>query len=501
LINALEFNYNNESRLVLKEQYQPDAYIYSPDDKSIKNGNIIYTFLEPINLDQEYYLYLKYSSDKDFILSVNDSEYIMPASNDIVTSYIYCKEKSGIQSFSINLSSEHSDSNLLIESGVVSVTEYEGIRENSKAITFSENNVLLTFGAMAEESSIKLIFESKENPISENIHLKIDDENSYSITSRSGLNSFWIYGNVSMNPVEQITAVMNDAVLRKVLYNQTVIEDEALPVDLEEFISWDQSSWRQDDYEIFRWDLFQGILLLDTADYEIQSAFFKRLAFFTEKKNSVGELLSNDVLESLHGWNAHDYKAEDLARFFNEVEMLNFPLNDHERLLKRMLIKNGVLKESGERVRPLQGGIVSISRESTERLRWLFLTHECYHGLFFSSEEYVGDVYKIWNSLADEQKDFWRIFLGLYGYNINDEYLLINEFQAYSMQQNTSLANSYFRSKINWIISIRPNLKVKMDQLLAKYENSFEESALLVEQSAYSLTGIKAGDLVLKRKK
>ncbi len=159
------------------------------------------------------------------------------------------------------------------------------------------------------------------------------------------------------------------------------------------------------------------------------------------------------------------------------------------------------MKSSGDRMRPGEGGILSISRSSSERLRWLFMTHECYHGVFFSSDEFILAVTQIWKNLAEEERNFWRIFLDMYGYNVNDEYLLINEFQAYLMQQDTSQADSYFRGKINWILSMKPHLQGSLGFLLSEYGDTFSRSAVAVENAAYSLTGIRAGDLVLKRKK
>ncbi|MDA3811561.1 MAG: hypothetical protein PF518_14680, partial [Spirochaetaceae bacterium] len=358
------------------------------------------------------------------------------------------------------------------------------------------NELLLSFSPLEHMRSINLIFESKENSTTSNIIMKAGDSIEYSIKSRRGYNSYWIYGNIVDPPLNNLSIITVNTPLVKVFFKQDNEDGNAIPVDLEEFINWKFDLWRQKDYEVFQWDLFPDIFLIDTESYDIQSKFFKRLAFFTEKKMAVGELLSDEELKPLHGWNAHDYKADDLARFFNEADTLGIILNEYELLLKEILLENQVLKITSGRVRPLKGGILSISRESNARLRWLFLTHESYHGIFFSSKEYESAVFEIWNNLPEEQKDFWRIFLDLYGYNINDEYLLINEFQAYLMQQDTSLTDSYFRSKIEWMISIRPYLKKQLEN-----RNTFFKNALAVEESAYSLLGIKAGDLVLKRKK
>mgnify|MGYP000928978100 CR=1 FL=1 len=71
-----------------------------------------------------------------------------------------------------------------------------------------------------------------------------------------------------------------------------------------------------EEYRWYRWDLLPSVILFDFRNYDIQDAYLKRLAFFVEKRGFVGRLAPNQEIAPLHGWNAHDYKAEDLARFF-----------------------------------------------------------------------------------------------------------------------------------------------------------------------------------------
>ena len=78
---------------------------------------------------------------------------------------------------------------------------------------------------------------------------------------------------------------------------------------------YDPEHWRQPDYELFSWTRFPGILIMDTASYAVQSRFFKRLAFYVEKRGYRGRLIPEEEFAGLHGFNAHDYRAEDLARF------------------------------------------------------------------------------------------------------------------------------------------------------------------------------------------
>jgi hypothetical protein len=88
-------------------------------------------------------------------------------------------------------------------------------------------------------------------------------------------------GLVSGFPLELET----DATLSTVLLSA----DSAMPAlspllsDPGLILEYPQSQWRDSRYELFSWADFPSILILDSADYAIQSAFFKRLAFFVEK--------------------------------------------------------------------------------------------------------------------------------------------------------------------------------------------------------------------------
>ena len=63
-----------------------------------------------------------------------------------------------------------------------------------------------------------------------------------------------------------------------------------LPVDPGLVLLYDPAQWRSTRYELFSWSRFPEVLIFDTADYEIQSRFFKRLAFYVEKRGFRGRL-------------------------------------------------------------------------------------------------------------------------------------------------------------------------------------------------------------------
>ena len=57
-----------------------------------------------------------------------------------------------------------------------------------------------------------------------------------------------------------------------------------------------------------------------------RTGFFRRLSYFVEKKGFRGSLMTNSELEGMHGWNAHDYRPEDLALFYTVADKQDFPL-------------------------------------------------------------------------------------------------------------------------------------------------------------------------------
>ena len=221
-----------------------------------------------------------------------------------------------------------------------------------------------------------------------------------------------------------------------------IIADPALVLD------WPIRNWRNSDYEIFRWSGFPELLIFDFADYDAQDRMLKRLAFFVEKAGFRGRLAPDSEIANLHAWNAHDYRAEDLARFFDIARRTNFPLLDDERGLERILLDNGIILEDQGGITAGRGGIISISRQSSDYLRYRFMAHEGFHGLFFIDEDFRDFSRRRWAQLSSPAKRFIVSFFEYQQYDVRDEYLLVNEFMAYVLQQSVSEAADYFGSYI-----------------------------------------------------
>jgi hypothetical protein len=231
---------------------------------------------------------------------------------------------------------------------------------------------------------------------------------------------------------------------------------DPIPLDPGMILAYPQSSWRRGDYEIFRWEGFPSLLIFDTADYEVQDRLLKRLAFFVEKAGYRGRLAPDGEIADQHGWNAHDYRARDLARFFEAARLENFPLLPEERELEAILLDAAIIVLDGDRIIAGEGGIVSISRESTGYLRDLFMAHEGFHGIFFIDEDFRAFSRRRWDALSPGAQRFILSYFDYQHYDIQDDYLVVNEFMAHVLQQPVSGAARYFGETLASRIAASP---------------------------------------------
>jgi len=237
---------------------------------------------------------------------------------------------------------------------------------------------------------------------------------------------------------DEIDSILFSVISETTVFPVPIIADPAL------ILKWPRGNWRNSDYEIFRWSSFPELLIFDFADYAAQDRMLKRLAFFVEKAGFRGRLAPDAEIAELHAWNAHDYRAEDLARFFDAARKIDFPLLDEERALERILLDNGIILEDQGGITAGRGGIISISRESSDYLRYRFMAHEGFHGLFFIDEDFREFSRRRWAQLSSPAKRFIVSFFEYQQYDVRDEYLLVNEFMAYVLQQSVSEAADYF---------------------------------------------------------
>ena len=266
-------------------------------------------------------------------------------------------------------------------------------------------------------------------------------------------------------------------------------------------VSWPKNRWRTGDYELFEWDRFPGVLIIDTKDFAVQNDFFKRLAFFSEKMGYRGTLLTDEALEGMHGFNAHDYNAPSLAAFFTKAKAENFPLNARELLLRDILLANGVIVADGTAYTAGRGALLSISQESPEWLRNRYIAHEGWHGIFFTDENFRNATAAVFYTTDETSRDFltsyWQLHPNL-NYDLNDEYLVHNEFMAYIMQQNVSAVAAYFVNLANWA-SVQKAIPSLAAYVRQTHGIPFEDAAKVFDEYAFDNWGLSCGRVWLIR--
>lgn len=305
-------------------------------------------------------------------------------------------------------------------------------------------------------------------------------------------------------PFARVNVVENQSAVKSIIMNsakKSPGNEIITPIrsDPGLILNYKSDMWRTRDYEIFEWDRFSKILFFDTRDYKVQDKFFMRLAYFVEKEGFKGRLMTNEQLEGRHGYNAHDYSAVSMAAFFNKAVEQKFKLNYEEELLKRILIQNGLFTEDGDHVIANEGGIVSISQQSESWLRTNLLAHEGWHTIFFRDEEFRNFVSAVYYTMDPKSLEFLIEYFKSQpqlGYDVNDDYLMHNEFMAYIMQQKLKEVGTYFVHLANrgTVIKHAPNLAA---YIRSNGGEGFEDAAIILNDYVFDTYGIVCGNIAL----
>ena len=273
-----------------------------------------------------------------------------------------------------------------------------------------------------------------------------------------------------------------------------------LPTDFGLVTDWPQYNWRRSDYELYEWAEFPGIIFFDFANSKIQDQFFTRLAYFVEKEGYKGTFVDDDFILNKHGYNAHDYGAASLAKFFTQAERQKVKLNDCERLLKKVLLANSIIVQRDDGTfAEGSGAVVSMSRSSTPELRKKFLAHECWHGIYFTNAPFrnlIAGLHKKFNPQAREFLElYWANNPNLH-YDRSDDFLMKNEFMAYMLQQDPAEAKKYF---MGWARdSFMPRIAPKLcEYVVGNDAEDFVSMSSLLDSWTFENWGLGAGRVSL----
>jgi hypothetical protein len=194
------------------------------------------------------------------------------------------------------------------------------------------------------------------------------------------------------------------------------------------------------------------ILLIDFPSLAEQGRAMNRLAALIEKSDMPHDRVLSEAEMATAIPNpdtyyfAHDYAATSLARFFSLAEAETEPLNPQERDLLALLLSARVIERTASgyvAAKPEMAVVTLVQPEPAgssaggtvdAALRDTMLHHEVSHGEFFTNPAYRAHCERFWRErLSDAERALFRSFLASYGYDPDDETLMINEMQAYLM--------------------------------------------------------------------
>lgn len=284
---------------------------------------------------------------------------------------------------------------------------------------------------------------------------------------------------ISINSIKDVNKIYVGQILEiPVVYNYF----KPIKADLKTILGRSTKNWRNPGFELYNWDKVSSVLVFDTLNYSFQALMFKRLAYFVEKKDHSGSIYTTEYLEDKRGWNGHDYRPEDIADFFNKVTEKGYQLTKGEEILKDIVIRNRVIVSTRRGYIGGNGAIISCSRSSPYSLRKSILTHESYHGLFFTSSTFRKFSYLVWRQLDDDSKEVWLLYLDFLDYDITKEKLVVNEFMAYMLQCREKKAYNFFMDIIKYrLLSNYPEKNSFINNYFSKTKKPFGESIKKLE--------------------
>ena len=202
----------------------------------------------------------------------------------------------------------------------------------------------------------------------------------------------------------------------------------------------------------------EQILVLDFPDLIGQAQALNRLAVLVEKHDAPRDRVLNDVelaafiagsgTSAVTLYFGHDYRASDIARFFNLAQAGGVALNPDELALRNLLIGYRFLREvdAGYAAVPPVQALVSVVQLQADDpatpqdetvdpgLRETILYHELSHGVFFTDKAYREHSERYWRQeLSAAERLLFRNFLSSAGYDPMNERIMINEMQAFLM--------------------------------------------------------------------
>lgn len=178
------------------------------------------------------------------------------------------------------------------------------------------------------------------------------------------------------------------------------------------------------------------VLIFNNSTH-MNSAFF-RASYYIETKP---EILLGDGLFGMRA-GGHDLTSDALLKYWQAASTIGFKSKDPQEQL-RLGLEKELFEEYLLKFIKSRGKAVVLAVDSNGFAETV-LSHETFHAQFFLEPKFFTVVQEFWSTRVDakDQDIFKEQIKDLY--DVNDMYLLMNEFQAYTLQQNQAAATINF---------------------------------------------------------
>ena len=267
--------------------------------------------------------------------------------------------------------------------------------------------------------------------------------------------------------------------------------DAPIPADPGAILTWDRSAWRTPDFELFSWTRFPQVLILDMATYEIQDALLQEAGVLRRKGGPRGQA----------GIGGRPGIAARLQRPRLPGGGSRAVLHAGQAGLcpsRRTSLKGSCWTTASSRSRTAgshRARAASFpSRAALPRsFASLLLTHESFHGIYFSLPAFRDATEKEWASLSPVEQDVWMEYLSHNNYDTTDHYLVVNEFQSYLMQQARAGVMGFQDITLSRMRSWSAHAAALARQLAATHPTSFLKSFDVLDGALQQAGGAPRG--------
>ena len=217
------------------------------------------------------------------------------------------------------------------------------------------------------------------------------------------------------------------------------------------------------DWRVGRVAHAPAILVIEFPGLLAQGTALNRVAALIEKRGAprhhivgpatLARLITADAADAQTFYEGHDYRADDLARFFTLARVQPARLNAAERRLRAVLLAHRVIRYADGRYLGGAQALITFSATQPDDPTTLIddsldavaqasiFHHELSHGIFFTDRAYRAHCWAFWrHQLTATERAQWRRILGGLGYDVRDETLMVNETQALLMHTTDTRA-------------------------------------------------------------